>query len=162
MFPGIAATSVAIYRFDPLAGPDAYRLAAGQIEPVAGRAVPIHATGALGFVDRSSLDPSRKRITFGGWAAHDNKPVQKILAFAGGRLVYNGIPNLPRPGVASTSGSGEGLGFEFSVPVRRLPQPTTGVRVYALSDGAAVPLKYWCPPQAQQVAGCPAESGAQG
>ncbi|MBA3262226.1 MAG: glycosyltransferase family 39 protein [Thermoleophilaceae bacterium] len=152
-FAGIRRLEVAVYALDRLSGPHAYRLERQRLVPAVGAPIPIREQGVEGIVDASQFAPGGM-LQLSGWAHVRRRPVARVVGFAGRRLVYAGVPSVSRPDVAGPSGSGEALGFEFSVPRGALRQADRAVAVYAVADGVAVRLEYWCEPQAEQVVGC--------
>lgn len=152
--PGMQWLEVALYRVDRLGGPHAYRLERGRIVPASGAPIAIRQGNVEGLVDGSLVTPERT-LELHGWAHVQQRPVDKIVAFAGGRLVYAGVPSISRPALVGPSDSAEALGFEFAVPRKALRRANPPVEVYALANEVAAPLEYWCEPQADQVIGCP-------
>jgi hypothetical protein len=153
VFPAIRWLEVAVYGVDRLSGPRAYRIEPDRIVPASGAPIEIRDGGVEGLVDASRVTPEGT-VEFGGWAHTDHGPVDKILAFAGRRLVYAGIPSVTRRDASGESRDGEALGFKFTVPRAALRRANRAVDVYALAGGAAVRLEYWCAAEASQVVGC--------
>lgn len=154
-YPGILPLTVGVYRFDPLTGRHAYRLVGNRIIPATGPPIPIRHEGIEGLVDHS--ERVNGSIDLAGWTHRGGRPVDKVLAFAGRRLVHQEAPNLDRPDLAkSLHRSASQLGFQFTVRIGELRSSTgNSVQVFAVAHGIAVPLDYWCGAGADQVVGCP-------
>jgi hypothetical protein len=110
---------------------DRLSIAQGNREfPVAGRS-------PGGFVDDVSIDQGTVKIT--GWAAdlRRHRVADRILAFAGGRLVAAAKPSVERPDVARVHGDELGRsGFDLNGPAIESQR----VRVFALYGSQAVPV----------------------
>lgn len=106
-----------------------------------------------GLVDQVLAQANTTR--FGGWALRrrDRRSVERILAFAGARLVHAGKPELERPDVAREYGtSARRLGFGFVLDNGVLGEGE--VRVFAVSGRTAARLPYLCGPRVSGVGGC--------
>jgi Sulfatase len=95
-----------------------------------------------GYVDQFLHDDQGVRL--GGWAVddHGNKPVKRILVFAGDRLVAEGAPSVERPDVAKNlGGQAKMSGFGLRVPLQGVDP--SQLSVFALSGGEAAKLQRW-------------------
>jgi hypothetical protein len=92
--------------------------------------------GLQGFVDQGLRDDQGVRL--GGWAADvaHGRPAERILVFAGNRLVAQAQPTIDRPDVAKNLGSGvTRSGYELIVPVQG--ERTPKLRTFAIAGDSA-------------------------
>jgi hypothetical protein len=109
---------------------------------VGGRRIEVGKGGLQGYVDQFLHDDQGVRL--GGWAVDppENKPVKRILVFAGDRLIAEGVPAVERPDVAGNLGHQAKLsGFGLRVPLQGV-KPSQ-LRVFAVSGGDAAMLPRW-------------------
>jgi hypothetical protein len=121
--------------------PGEYRLGPGAISQ-AGRPSTITPRGALGYIE--SFDRGRRMSYVNGWAATvDHRPVGTVVAFLANRLAGATVPFLERPDLDRQwdLDGGARLGFSISVPGALSAAAARSLRVYALIDGKATPLK---------------------
>ena len=131
-------------------------MARGEIRAPGRQSARIVAGAVKGYIDATTQDGDTVR--FSGWAVEDRgrSPVDRVLAFAEGRLVYAGAPQLARPDVARDYGAPAArLGFGFTLDRATVEQAKERVQVFALSGRVASPVAYLCEKEAKQVTGCP-------
>ena len=107
-----------------------------------GRRTEVRKGRLAGYVDRFLRDDQGVRL--GGWAADlvEHRPAERILVFAGDRLVGQGEPSLERPDVATNLGANaRQSGYEVRVPLEG--GDPGALRVFAVSGGAAAELPRW-------------------
>jgi hypothetical protein len=93
----------------------------------------------------------------GGWAAVTPAfgPVRRIVAFVDGKVVYEGPPDQQRADIAKAeSVSPIDLGFVFALPEEPPGDAGRAPEVYALADGVATKLAWYCGEDAEQALGC--------
>jgi hypothetical protein len=103
-------------------------------------------TRVTGVVDAVSRVGRAMQLT--GWVVGpDNRPAQRVVAFAGDRLVAAGVPNRTREDVAKDRGIQAGdVGYVLALPADLRPSEREGIRLYGIAGGAASPLKVLCGP----------------
>jgi hypothetical protein len=124
----------------------------GSIRARPGRSLPIARGGIEGVVDIARVEGSGFHVQ--GWAVRsaDRRPVERVIAFAGDRLLFSAAPQMPRPDVASRFATDpDRLGFSHMLP-RRLA--AGGLRVFAIADGKAVGLTLACGGEGPRNLGC--------
>jgi hypothetical protein len=127
-------------------------LSAEVITGPGGRRCRIAADRLVGAIDRSVRDADL--VNLSGWAAEADsfKPVERVVGFGGGRLLFSGAPSLPRQDVGDAHGAKpDDLGFQF--PVARA-QAEARPKVFALNGDVATPLGWICRDGARQDVGC--------
>ncbi len=69
-----------------------------------------------------------------GWATELDpvRPVEQVVAFAGGDLIYAGAPGVPRPDLATPGGAPPLAGFEVRVRLRE-PVPAASIAVFGVT-----------------------------
>jgi 4-amino-4-deoxy-L-arabinose transferase-like glycosyltransferase len=155
-FPGIQPLAAAVYRSDPLRGPDSYSVSGGRLIPAEGPSLPIRRSGVVGVIGPVKAAPP-DAYHYNGWAHHRTGPVDKIVVLAGRSVVYADAPSLARPDVAGAPNEGQALGFELRVPLRLL-RDSGRLTAYALWNGGAYRLSYLCPAGRPQPIPCPADA----
>jgi hypothetical protein len=129
-----------------------FRLVGDALRAPDGRRLEITGGGVRGYVDRSERDDQLVRLN--GWAVDTQRgaPVDRIVVFAGDRLLAAGAPSLPRPDIGDQEGVPPArLGFGIEVAAERLKGK---LRVFAVHGGAAAPIGFYCAPGTRQVVGC--------
>ena len=99
-------------------------------------------TAADGFVDTVSRDENGE-LVISGWAidAGGRRPADRLIAFAGGRLLASGQPTIVRPDVSRTRGDAVARsGFRLTTRVRGVAP--SDVRVYAIVGERASQLDH--------------------
>jgi hypothetical protein len=143
----------ALVRLGRTGGRDSlYTLAGKVITGPGGRRYRIAPDPLVGAIDRSVRDADL--VNLSGWAAQAGsfEPVERVVGFGGGRLLFSGAPSLPRPDVGDAHGAKpDGLGFQF--PVARA-QAEARPKVFALNGDVATPLGWICTGGARQDVGC--------
>ena len=155
-FPTIQPLAAAVYRSDPLRGPQSYSVSGNRLIPAKGPSLPIRRSGVSGMIEPVKAVPPDAYL-YRGWAHHPRGPVDKIVVFAGRSVVYADAPSLPRPDVAGAPNEGQALGFELPVPIRTLRNSGT-LTAYALWNGAAYRLGYLCQTNRPQPIPCPEDA----
>jgi hypothetical protein len=102
------------------------RLAAGAIRARGAAAIRITRDGVRGSVDRPVLRGAALLVRGSARRTADGRPVDRIVAFAGGRLLFSGPPASVR--------------FAFDVPSRVLHGDRGRPRVFAVAGRVAVQL----------------------
>jgi 4-amino-4-deoxy-L-arabinose transferase-like glycosyltransferase len=115
LYPGFVPLAVARYEGE-VEGKLESRAGGELITWSLGKDIEVSGGTARGLLDGVSI--SRRRITIRGWAtdADGRGPADWILAFADGRLVASGRPNVPRPDVMGDSQAIPFSGFELTAP----------------------------------------------
>jgi hypothetical protein len=125
--------------------PEAFRLAERDGETVIegeGRSFDVEEGRLTGYVDSFELDDQGVRL--GGWAVDPDakRAVDRILVFAGGRLVAQGEPTLVRPDISGRFGpEAARSGFELRAAVP--DGEGDAVRAFAIAGDAASELPRW-------------------
>jgi hypothetical protein len=150
-FPGIERLTVASYE---KLRPRAYSLGPSFIAPFHGPAVHVVPERMTGAVDGATV--TALSVTLSGWAARrDHSPVERVIAFAAGRLVGVDTPTSPRPDLGGNRGGGvRDLGFSIAVPRRLARDLRHDVRLFAVADGFASQLPLYCSPTIRLAIGC--------
>ena len=158
---GVAGAAASALPFscpgDRAPAPGCPRLRLGQraigVRP--GRPLRITDGGVQGVVDLARVDgPS---LLVQGWAvrSRDHRPVDRVIAFAGDRLLFSAPPEVKRPDVASRFAvSPEQLGFSLRVPRRLVAGVDDRPQVFGVADGVAVRLPMTCDGEAGANLGC--------
>jgi hypothetical protein len=147
---GAAGRLVALARVGGRAS--AYALDGDSIRTPGGRRFRIVEGGITGGVDATIREDEAVRL--GGWAADARtfRPVEEVVGFAGDLLLFSGPPAGPRPDVAQLHRvPADDLAFHFDVPEGNLRGRP---RVFALRDGVASPLEWFCGGEVRQDVGC--------
>jgi hypothetical protein len=124
----------------------------GSIRARPGPSLRIARSGIEGVVDVARTEGEAFHVQ--GWAVRsaDRRPVERVVAFAGDRLLFSAAPQLARPDVASRLGTApDRLGFSHVLP-RRLAAGRP--RVFAIAGGEAVPLTLSCGGDGPRNFGC--------
>jgi Dolichyl-phosphate-mannose-protein mannosyltransferase len=131
-------------------GPGDYVLSGRSIRERDGTSVPVRPGAGRGFVDSAAM--SGGTVTVTGWAgSSDHRPVDRIVAFAGGRLVAAGLPTLARPDVGKMWGvSGDDLGFALELPARLA---TGRLEVFGIAGDGAMRMSVDCTTYRHRAAG---------
>jgi hypothetical protein len=93
--------------------------------------------------NREQTEAKEGTTRFGGWAfrTRDGRPVDRVLAFAGDRLVHVGPPSLDRPDVADAySIEPTRLGFDFALDSSLVRQSGGRIRIFVVVGGAAAEI----------------------
>jgi hypothetical protein len=133
-------------------GQSPYVLAHGGIVGPRGRHWRIVRDGLVGAVDGSANDAGVVHVS--GWAAQAGsyRPVQQVVGFGDGRLLFSGPPTMDRGDVAEAQKvPGTGLGYRFDLPARSAAHRP---RIFALRGDLAVELPWVCDGGARQDIGC--------
>jgi hypothetical protein len=96
-----------------------------------------------------------RRLT--GWAfdVRDRRPVDRVLAFAGRRLVYDATPRDLRPAIAAALGTEPGdLGWRADVPLGALRAARGALQVYGVAGRSAGALPFVCAGDPPREPGC--------
>jgi hypothetical protein len=129
-----------------------YALEGGSILGPGRRRFPIVRGRILGGVDASARDDRVVRLS--GWAVGSggSGPVDQILGFQGRRLIFYGPPSGVRPDIARLHHlPADDLAFRFDVPEDGIAGRPT---VFALRNGVASPLEWFCGERTRQDVGC--------
>ncbi|HYP48428.1 MAG TPA: hypothetical protein VEQ61_07285 [Thermoleophilaceae bacterium] len=83
-------------------------------------------------------------IAVGGWAFDRarNRPVDRIVAFDGRRMLAQETPGVPRPDIAKNLGKSAAKAG-FALRANALRGELSRIRVFAVSDGKASELKHY-------------------
>jgi hypothetical protein len=130
----------------------AYAIAGGRIRAPGGRQYRIVDGRVLGGVDRSVRDAGV--VHFSGWAAQAGSfgPVEEVVGFRGGRLIFSGAPGGARPDIGRMHRvPPDDLAFRFDVAETSVAERP---RVFALSRKIASPLRWFCGGELRQDVGC--------
>jgi len=117
----------------------------GVIVGPSGARIPIDPNKLTGYVD--AVTPNAEHIDLNGWAALADLsvPADTVVAIAGKKSVAV-TPSISRPDVADGYDRPgiEQSGFGLSVPLSSLDcsAPHQGLKTFAVSRGAATPLKW--------------------
>jgi hypothetical protein len=108
------------------------------------------ADGDVIAIDKKSVtahrEPTEEKegtTRFRGWAfrTRDGRPVDRVLAFAGDRLVHVGAPSLDRPDVADAySIRPARLGFGFALDSSLVRDAGGHIRIFVVAGGAAAEI----------------------
>jgi len=142
LYPGFVPLAVARYEGE-VEGKLASRHSGEFIRWSLGKDIEISGGAARGLLDSVSI--SRQRITIRGWAtdAAGRQVADWVLAFADGRLVASGQPNVPRPEVADGSEAILFSGFQLTAPPADATKrkDTSRLRVFAVVGNQASELE---------------------
>jgi hypothetical protein len=136
-------------------GPSAFRLAGDAIRTADGGRIAI-GSRIRGAVERAPVVGPVQRLV--GWAFDlgARRPAERVLAFAGDRLVYDARPRDLRPRIAAALGTGAGdLGWSADVPRRELDAAGGRLRVYGVAGRSAGLLPFVCAGDPPPEPGCP-------
>jgi hypothetical protein len=128
--------------------PETYRLVEKDGQTAiegAGRAVPVEEGRLQGFVDKFEIDDQGARLA--GWAVEPGGPVpaERVLVFAGTRLVAQGRPTLVRPDIVERYSSPAVSRSGFELRGSAGGAAIGDLRVFAIGDGAATELPRYEP-----------------
>jgi hypothetical protein len=109
----------------------------------AGRPVAVDAGANAGFLD--GVDVKGGVVEISGWAgdASRGRVADRVMAFAGHRMIASTRPSLERPDVAEAVSAGlrrSGFSMSGSRSAAKLGAPDIRLRVFAVFDRRAVPL----------------------
>jgi hypothetical protein len=129
-----------------------FRLEDGEIHAGDDRRYRIEDGALVGGVDRTALDGDV--IHLSGWAVDPQKqrPVDQVVGFGDDGMLFSGAPDAARSDLTKLyKAPPDRLGFAFDVPQGGF---TDRPRVFALRDGVASPLKWFCGEGGLQDIGC--------
>lgn len=126
-----------------------YAQVRGEAPPVA--AAPRRVKGMLDGALRVGAS-----VQISGWAVGPaNRPVRRVLAFAGDRLVAAGVPNRTREDVGKARGiDAKDVGWVLALPGDLAPVDAGRIRVYAAAAGGVSALGVVCTPQVRELVRC--------
>jgi hypothetical protein len=129
-----------------------YVLSGADIVGSHGRRWRLTRDGLVGAVDGTANDAGVVHIS--GWAAEAGtyRPVQQVVGFGHGRLLFSGPPSMDRGDVAEAHKvPGTRLGYRFDAPARPAGRRP---RIFALRGDLAFELPWVCGGGARQDIGC--------